>query len=131
MALRLHAINFFEIPVADFDRAKAFYENIFGYKMQEKQVGEARMGIFDHDIENDGRGGAIVYDPAFYTPATNGTLIYLNCEPKIQRVLDRIEMAGGKILQPKTPVAMTQNMGYWALMMDSEGNRIGLHSMED
>lgn len=125
-----HAINWFEIPVADFDRAKLFYETILGYKMQERQAGNARMAFFQHNMEDEGRGGAIVYDPAFYTPCANGTIVYINCEPDIQKVLDRVIAAGGQILQNKTKVAVTQDLGYWALILDSEGNRVALHSME-
>lgn len=124
-----HAINWFEIPVADFDRAKLFYETIFAYKMLERQADTARMGFFQYDMEKDGRGGAIVYDPAFYSPTANGSLIYLNCDPSIQKVLDRVPTAGGQIIQPAMPVGVTQDMGYWALILDSEGNRIALHAM--
>ncbi len=127
---RTHAINWFEIPVSDFDRAKKFYETILGYKMQDKQVGNTRMGFFEHDIDGEGRGGAIVYDPEFYTPSANGTLVYLNCEPDLQKVLDRIVTTGGKIVQNKTEVAVTQDMGFWALIMDPEGNRVALHAMK-
>lgn len=123
----IHAINWFEIPVSDFNRAKKFYETILDYTMNEKQSGEMRMAFFQHDTGIDGRGGAIVYDPAFYTPSANGTLIYLNCEPDIQAVINRVVEAGGKILQDKTPVAATQDLGYWALILDSEGNRVALH----
>jgi len=130
MATRMHAINWFEIPVNDFDRARKFYETILGYQMVEKAVDGARMAFFDFDPREEGRGGAIVYDPAFYTPSDNGTLIYLNCEPNLQKVLDRVVSAGGKILQASTPVAVTQDMGFWALILDSEGNRIALHAME-
>jgi uncharacterized protein len=130
MATQTHAINWFEIPVSDFDRAKHFYETIFAYKMNDRQVGNARMGFLQHDMEGEGRGGAIVYDPAFYTPSANGTLVYLNCEPNIQKVIDRVIPAGGQILQNKTQVAVTQDLGYWALIMDTEGNRIALHAME-
>lgn len=130
MADITHAINWFEIPVSDFDRAKKFYETILGYMMTEKMAGNARMGFFEHDRHDEGRGGAIVYDPEFYTPSANGTLIYLNCEPHIQEVLDRVVSSGGKILQNKTAVAVTQDMGYWALILDSEGNRIALHAFD-
>jgi len=130
MATPTHAINWFEIPVADFDRAKKFYETIFGYTMSERQVGHARMGFLQHDVENEGRGGAIVYDPEFYTPSANGTLVYLNCEPSIQKVIDRVVNAGGKIIQNKTDVAVTQDLGYWALINDTEGNRVALHAAE-
>lgn len=128
---RIHAINWFEIPVSDFDRAKRFYEAIFANNMRERQGnGTMRMAFFAHDQAEDGRGGAIVYDPEFYTPSSNGALVYLNCEPDIQKVIDRVVAAGGKILQNKTPVAATQDLGYWALILDSEGNRVALHSDE-
>jgi len=130
MADITHAINWFEIPVSDFDRAKKFYETILAFTMKDKQVGDARMGFFQHDAQEEGRGGAIVYDPDFYTPSANGTLVYLNCEPHIQEVLDRVINAGGQILQNKTQVAVTQDLGYWALITDSEGNRVALHSTE-
>ena len=130
MADITHAINWFEIPVADFDRAKKFYETLLGSAMQERQVGNSRMAFFAYDMQGEGRGGAIVYDPEFYTPCANGTLIYLNCEPHLQEVLDRVVAAGGSLIQNKTPVAVTQDMGNWALIMDTEGNRIALHAME-
>ena len=127
---RIHAINWFEIPVTDFNRAKTFYETILDIEMQVHEVGTSRMGIFDYDNENDGRGGAIVYDPGFYTPSANGPLIYLNSEPDIQLVLDAVEAAGGKVLQGRTEVSMSRDMGYWALILDSEGNRIARHAAD-
>jgi len=123
-----HAINWFEIPVADFDRAKQFYEAIFNYQMPVNQMGKARMGFFVYDFQNGGRGGAIVHNPDFYAPADNGTMVYLNCEPDLQIVLDKVESAGGTVLKEKTEVA--PNLGYWALIKDSEGNRVALHSMK-
>ena len=123
-----HAINWFEIPVTDFDRAKKFYETIFDYQMPENQMGPARMGFFIYDFQNGGRGGAIVHNPEFYSPSANGTLVYLNCEPDLQIVLDKVEAAGGEIIKLKTEVG--PNLGYWALVKDTEGNRIALHSMK-
>lgn len=123
-----HAINWFEIPVADFDRAKKFYETIFAYQMPENQMGPARMGFLLYDFQNGGRGGAIVHNPGFYLPSANGTLVYLNCDPDLQVVADRVEAAGGKLVKPKSLVA--ENLGYWALIEDSEGNRVALHSMQ-
>ena len=127
MVFNTHAINWFEIPVAEFDRAKKFYETIFDYQMPEHQMGPARMGFLLYDFQNGGRGGAIVHNPDFYTPSKNGTLIYLNCDPDLSIVLNKVSSAGGKMLQQKTNIG--QNLGYWALIEDSEGNRIALHSM--
>lgn len=131
MAEYTHAINWFEIPVNDFDRARKFYETILGYTMKAKETGGAKMAFFAHDVEGEGRGGAIVYDPAFYTPNANGTLVYLNCENGLQDVLDRVVAAGGEILQNKTPVGITQDMGSWGLIKDTEGNRVALHATDE
>jgi predicted enzyme related to lactoylglutathione lyase len=122
-----NALNWFEIPVLDFDRARKFYESIFDYQMPENQMGPARMGFFLYDFQNGKVGGAIVHNPEFYTPSENGSLIYLNCQPDLQVVLNRVEGAGGQVLQAKT--AIDQNLGFWALIRDSEGNRVALHSM--
>lgn len=130
MTFNTHAINWFEIPVADFDRAKKFYESIFDYEMPENQMGPARMGFFLYDFKNGGRGGAIVHRPDFYTPSDNGTLIYLNCEPDLSIVLGRVVSAGGKVLQEKVAISPEGNLGYWALIKDTEGNRVALHSMK-
>jgi uncharacterized protein len=127
MQFNTHALNWFEIPVSDFDRAKLFYETIFDYEMPVNQMGPAKMGFFLYDFQNGGRGGAIVHHPGMYTPASNGTLVYLNCDPDLQVVLDKVESAGGKTLKPKQEVA--PGLGHWALIEDSEGNRVALHSM--
>jgi predicted enzyme related to lactoylglutathione lyase len=126
--MNTHAINWFEIPVADFDRAKKFYETIFHYQMPESQMGPARMGFLLYDFQNGGRGGAIVHNPDFYSPSKNGTLVYLNCDPDLQAVLDKVEAAGGVVTTPKTDIG--QGLGFWALIEDSEGNRVALHSMK-
>ena len=125
-----NALNWFEIPVADFDRAKQFYETLFNYQMPENQMWSARMGFFLFDFQTQKVGGAIVYNPSFYTPQANGTLVYLNCQPDLQPVLDRVETAGGKILQGKLEISSDQQLGYWAVILDSEGNRVALHSMD-
>lgn len=125
-----NALNWFEIPVTDFDRAKKFYETIFDYQMPENQMGPARMGFLLYDFQAQKVGGAIVHYPTFYTPQANGTLVYLNCQPDLQPVLNRVEIAGGEILKPKTQISPEQQLGFWALILDTEGNRVALHSMQ-
>jgi predicted enzyme related to lactoylglutathione lyase len=127
MVMNTHAINWFEIPVNDFDRAKKFYEAIFDYQMPESTMGPARMGFLLYDFQTGGRGGAIVHYPDLYTPSANGTMVYLNCDPDLQVVLDRVHEAGGKVLLEKTNIG--QNLGNMAYILDSEGNRVALHSM--
>lgn len=125
-----NALNWFEIPVSDFDKAKKFYEILFDYQMPENQMGPARMGFLLYDFANGKVGGAIVHYPEFYTPQSNGTLVYLNCQPDLQIVLDRVEKAGGKIIKHKTQISSDQNLGFTALILDTEGNRVALHSMQ-
>jgi len=124
-----NALNWFEIPVSNFDRAKKFYENIFNYEMPENTMGDTRMGFFLYDMPAGKVGGAIVFNEQFYSPSEKGTLVYLNAQPDLQIILDRVEDAGGTILKSKTIISEEQNLGYWALLKDSEGNRIALHSM--
>ena len=127
MQFNTHAISWFEIPVADFDRAKKFYETLFDYQMPDMQMGPARMGILLYDREKNGRGGAIVHNSEMYTPESNGTMVYLNCDPDLSTVIDRVTAAGGSVLVPKSLIA--PEMGYWAMIRDTEGNRVGLHSI--
>ncbi len=124
-----NALNWFEIPVTDFDRAKKFYETIFDYQMPENMMGKVRMGFFLYDFQNGKVGGAICKSE-MHKPSQEGSLVYLNCQPDLQPVIDRVENAGGKILQQKTKISEEQNLGFWALTIDTEGNNVALHSME-
>lgn len=125
MEITPNALNWFEIPVLDFNRAKTFYNAIFDYEMPENQMGPNRMGFLLHE-QGKGVGGAIVQGPG-YLPSATGALVYLSAGADLSTVLGRIEGAGGKILQSKTLVA--PNLGYYAFFQDSEGNRVALHSM--
>jgi predicted enzyme related to lactoylglutathione lyase len=120
-----NAITWFEIPAADFDRAKKFYETIYDYQMPESMVGPTRMGFFMYDFKAGKVGGALCSGDN-YTPSRHGALIYLNCQPDLQIVLDKVEQAGGKIILPKTQIAAGN--GYRAIILDSEGNQVALHS---
>jgi predicted enzyme related to lactoylglutathione lyase len=75
-----------------------------------------------------GVGGALVDSGGFHKPsATDGPLIYLNGNPDVQNILDKVEAAGGKIMMPKTEIS--PEYGNMAVIIDTEGNRIGLHSI--
>ncbi len=123
-----NALNWFEIPVTDFDRAKRFYETIFSYQMPESMMGANRMGFFLYDFKAGKVGGAIIHNPEFYSPSDKGSLIYLNCQPDLQPVLDKVETAGGSIAIKKTQI--NAELGYTAIIIDTEGNRVALHSMK-
>lgn len=122
-----NAISWFEIPTTDLDRAAAFYETIFQVKLNPLDMPNFKMRMFPLD-DIMGVGGALTYSEGFYKPsATDGPLIYLNANPDVQIVLDRIPAAGGSVLVPKTEISPEH--GYMAVFLDSEGNRIALHSV--
>lgn len=122
-----HAISWFEIGTTDLDRATRFYEAIFGIQFIPLDLPNIRMRMFPLDDMMNQVGGALVYSGGFHKPsATDGPLVYLNANPDVQQVLDRVEAAGGKILVPKTEIS--PDYGFMAVILDSEGNRIALHS---
>ena len=125
-----NAISWFEIPTTDLNRAQQFYEALFGITMIPLDTPNLKMRMFPIDDMMTGVGGAIVYSGDFYTPsASAGPLIYLNANPDVQQVLDKVEAAGGKILVPKTQIS--PEYGYMAVILDTEGNRIALHSVPE
>ena len=113
-----------EIPATDFQRAKIFYETILDIQIQEMDFQNFKMGFFP-DYNKDIVSGAIVHGEG-YKPSTDGLLVYINCNPDLQDVLDRVEKAGGQVTQPKTQIS--PEYGYMALIIDTEGNRLGIHS---
>lgn len=116
-----NAINWFEIPVTDFGRAKKFYGEIFGVDMYEQNMGPHQMGFFP----GEGVSGAIVKAEG-YKPSQDGALIYLAAGEDLTGVMNKIEKAGGKVIQPKMKV--TDEIGFIALFIDTEGNKVALHS---
>lgn len=123
-----NAISWFEIGTTDLDRATKFYETIFQEKFVPLDLDNIKMRMFPLTNMMTGVGGALVDSKGFHKPsATDGPLIYLNGNPDLQLVLDRVEAAGGKILLPKQEISA--EYGFMALIQDSEGNRIGLHSV--
>lgn len=122
-----NAISWFEIPATDLTRAKKFYETIFDITLVPLDTPNLKMQLFPLEDMMTGIGGALVDSGGFHKPsASEGPLIYLNGNPDLQFVLDKIEGAGGQILVPKTLIS--PQYGYMAAFLDSEGNRIALHS---
>ncbi len=122
-----NAINYFEIPAVDIKRAAKFYESIFEISLRSGDWKETKMAMFPTDGSNGTVSGALV-QARTHTPSTTGAVVYLNANPDLQLVLDRIEKAGGKIVAPKTLI--DKQIGYMAYFIDSEGNKIALHSNE-
>ena len=123
-----NAISWFEIGTSDLGRATKFYETIFGVILAPLDLPNIKMRMFPLDDMMANVGGAVVDSGGFHKPsATDGPLIYLNGNPDVQNVLDRVEAARGKIMVPKTEIS--PEYGFMAVIIDTEGNRIGLHSI--
>ncbi|MFI5150788.1 MAG: VOC family protein [Bacteroidia bacterium] len=121
-----NSLNWFEIPAVDLTRAKKFYESIFAIQMMD--MGEMmgmKMAGFPAEMGNGKASGGLAQS-TMHKPSTDGAIVYLNANPNIQNVIDRIEKSGGKVLMPKTQIS--PEIGFMAFFVDSEGNRIGLHA---
>ncbi len=118
-------LNWFEIPVNDMARARKFYEKIFEIKMQEMEMQGVQMAFFPFDNMSGKLAGALAKG-SFHRPCTDGVAVYLNGNPDLSTVLARIEGAGGKIKIQKTLI--NKESGYMAFFIDTEGNKLGLHS---
>ncbi len=124
-----NVLTWFEIPVTNIDRAQKFYETILDIEMVKKNDGsdEAVFFPFNPDIvqATSGRITGVLAKSERNRPSGKGTVVYINASPNIQTVLDKVELAGGTIIDPKK---LFGPVGFIALISDSEGNTIGLHS---
>jgi len=116
-------ISMFEIPATDVSRAIRFYENIFGISIEHMKIPEMEMGVFPYE---DQVVTGIITKGEDYVPSSNGVTLYFDGGDDLQIILDKIEANGGKIIVSKTPHADAS--GFFALFLDTEGNRIGLNS---
>lgn len=115
-----NAINWFEIPARNLARARSFYEAVLGMPLRREQMGPDTLVVFASDPS--GVGGCLIEG----APATTGTVVYLNANPSLDAALARLERAGGRITTPKT--TLPEGMGCYAVIIDTEGNRVGLHA---
>ena len=118
-------IDWFEIPVTDMDRAQAFYEALLGVPIRRESIAPNQLGVFA--AGESGVGGCLLQGPTAPQPSTNGTLLYLNAGPSLDATLARLESAGGRLATPK--VQLPGDMGCFAHILDTEGNRVGLHAL--
>ena len=128
MDASVNTLNWFEIPVNDMDRAKKFYESVFGIKMEQMEMMGMKMAMFPSENMNGKVSGALVQGP-MHKPSADGAKIYLNGNPDLGVALGKIEAAGGKVAMPKTKIS--DEVGYMAFFMDTEGNAVALHSSPD
>lgn len=122
-----NALNWFEIPVEDTARAKKFYETILDVEMQTQDMMGIEMTFLPYDMSGQsGKVSGALVKGEMYKSSVDGAVVYLNANPSIQTVIDKIEGAGGKVIMPRKQI--TEEIGYMALFIDSEGNRVALHA---
>lgn len=116
-------ISIVEIPTSDFSRAVAFYQAILDIHIEEIEMDGVKMGLFP----NDGESVLVqLINGSEYKTSVDGTIVYLNGGNDLQKVANKIESNGGKIVVPKTEIG--PEMGFFAMFTDTEGNKLGLHS---
>jgi predicted enzyme related to lactoylglutathione lyase len=124
--MEANMVGWFEIPVTDMDRAKQFYEAVFEVKIQVQDFNGLVMGWFPFAENKMGASGSLVKHPDFYHPSnTEGPLLYFSCMD-VSVPLNKVAQAGGKVLQDKKLIS--KEIGYMGLFLDTEGNRLALHS---
>lgn len=119
-------ISWFEIPTADFERGIRFYETVLGVALRREDFGPMRMAIFPGEMDAP-TGGAVVHMEGGNPPGPMGPVIYLFGGDDLSVPLARVDAAGGQVIVPKTLIK--PEIGYFAVLRDSEGNHVGLYSM--
>jgi predicted enzyme related to lactoylglutathione lyase len=117
-----NALNWFELFVADLDRATRFYETLLGISLKRENFNSTPMAVFPYD---GGVGGALVKNTQ-RKPSADGGLVYLDATDKLDACVERTRKAGGEVVLGRTAIG---EHGFIAMVRDSEGNVIGLHSM--
>lgn len=120
-----NALNWFEIPVTDMQRAKHFYQTAFSVHMDDMNMPGMEMSAFPAEMGNGKVSGCLIKGDG-RNPSTDGITLYLNANPDMSDILERIQGEGSQVLLGKTQIS--PEIGYMAFFIDSEGNKIGLHS---
>jgi predicted enzyme related to lactoylglutathione lyase len=127
MDIKHNVVGWFEIPVKNMDRAMKFYGAVFGFKLSRNKLGPLDMAWFPYVEGSIGSTGSLVYLPESYKPSPDGVLIYFTAfSGDVAVELSRVEAAGGKVVMPKKLIS--DEIGYMGLFLDTEGNRIAVHS---
>jgi uncharacterized protein len=122
-------VGWIEVPVVNMERAIRFYEDVFAFKMERHILGPLDMAWFPYNQKGMGAAASLVCHTEYYKPSQDGVLIYYSSQTgDLADELSRVEKAGGKVLMPKTQIS--PDIGFMALFVDSEGNRVALHSVK-
>jgi len=117
-------VVWFEIPVADMDRACRFYEAVLRVGLPRMADGPHPISVFPYELP--AVSGSLILTPG-NRPSATGTLVYLNAGPNLDEALARVEPNGGTVVTPRA--ALPPGMGYYATIADTEGNTVGLHAL--
>ncbi len=123
--MQSNMINWIEIPVNDMERAIQFYNHVFQLKLKSMGLGDEKMAWFPFDSKLPGISGSLVKHEKFYKPSPWGVVIYFSVD-NIENTLEKVDKMGTEVIQRKKLISLEH--GYMALFLDSEGNRIALHS---
>lgn len=113
----------FDLPVANLDRAEKFYAAVMGVKVERQYYGDFVFSMFEH---GEGNGGCLIVKSEEISAV--GTLIYFNVDGRIRDAVSQVATLGGKVLQETHAIGPH---GFRAVILDSEGNRIALHSTQN
>jgi predicted enzyme related to lactoylglutathione lyase len=116
-------VVWFDIPAAELDRAIKFYNAVLGLDLKKEAHGDIAMAVFPHSRHGEVSGCIFASKDA--RPSAFGPLLYLNCQGRLDDAIANVEKNGGKIITPKHPIGP---YGSRAIILDSEGNRVALHS---
>ena len=122
-------VTWVEIPVADYDRAKAFYEALMDAPLNEFDSGND--GRRTASLPHDGTGvGMSINQTEGFEPGANGPLPYMYAGEVLDVMLARVEPAGGTVIIPKTPMGESAGGGFYATIRDTEGNTLALYAQK-
>lgn len=121
-----NSLNWFEIPALDINRSVSFYEAVFDIKLEMNEMDGMKMAFFPWE-PGSGKATGSLAQSENHKPSTDGTMVYLNANPSMDAALSRVESAGGQVIMPKMNIG---EHGHIAFIIDTEGNRVGIHSIE-
>ena len=119
-----NSLNWFEIPALDLSLSQTFYETIFDMKMENSSMEDTEMAFFPW-LPGSGRANGAIAKSPNHTPSVEGTIVYLNANPSLGMIVNRIDKAGGKVTIPEMNIG---DHGFIAFFIDPAGNNVGLHA---
>ena len=117
-------VVWFDLPVADLERASRFYGAVLGIKVSQESGGGFKFAVLEHGPQ--GNGGCLV--PKANEVSAAGILVYMNVDGRIRDAVKEAEKHGGRVVEKITGIGPH---GFRAVILDSEGNRVALHSNKD